>query len=508
MRDLSSVPHFPVAEKLVQAICKKTQNNDPIFFRVLVAYHLTKIASMMRTNIGTPDRGIIPVNMYAINLGNSGLGKGYATNLMEDQVTHKFRRKFLEETFPAISEAHLHKLAARKSLKQNTNQDEEEEKIQKEFRDLGPLLFSFDSATTAAVKQARHKLLMANAGSMCFECDEIGSNLLGQMDVLTTFLELFDMGKIKQKLVKHTKDNMRNEDIDGKTPTNMLLYGTPSKLLNGAKTEEEFISLLDTGYARRCFFGLSRKLNSGPTLTPAEVMAILTDPADDIMMAEVAKELQALADPVNFNRKIRVPDDVGLVLMEYRIACDQLAQKMPEHKEIQKAELQHRHSKALKLAGTYAFIAGSAEISEEILLQAIKLAEESGEAFNQILNREKPYEKLAKYIASEGRELTHVDLTEDLPFYKGTDANKRTLLDMATAYGYRNNIIIKRHYYEGIEFLKGESLEKTNLNKLTVSYSTQLADNYKNDIAKWDDLHKLTQAQGFHWVNHHLLPNK
>ncbi len=36
------------------------------------------------------------------------------------------------------------------------------------------------------------------------EIDEIGSNLLGQMDVLTTFLELYDVGKVKQKLIKNT----------------------------------------------------------------------------------------------------------------------------------------------------------------------------------------------------------------------------------------------------------------------------------------------------------------
>jgi hypothetical protein len=49
--DLSTVPHNPVAESLVQIICQKTQNTAPLFYRILVAYYLTKVASMMRCKI-------------------------------------------------------------------------------------------------------------------------------------------------------------------------------------------------------------------------------------------------------------------------------------------------------------------------------------------------------------------------------------------------------------------------------------------------------------------------
>jgi hypothetical protein len=60
--------------------------------------------------------------------------------------------------------------------------------VTKEYESLGKLAFSFDSGTTAAVKQMRHKLMMADIGAMNFEMDEIGSNLLGNVDVLGTFL--------------------------------------------------------------------------------------------------------------------------------------------------------------------------------------------------------------------------------------------------------------------------------------------------------------------------------
>jgi len=106
----------------------------------------------------------------------------------------------------------------------------------------------------------RQKLLLANAGSMCLEIDEISSNFAGNAEVLTTYLELYDKGLIKQKLTKNTKENKRYEEIWGKTPTNLMLFGTPVKLLDGSKVEEDFKEMLEIGYARRFLIGYSNKV--------------------------------------------------------------------------------------------------------------------------------------------------------------------------------------------------------------------------------------------------------
>ena len=74
MKELSTVEHFKPSENLVQVLQSKTQNEDKTFFRILVAYHFTKLASMMRCSIATHDRGEIPVSLYAINLAQSGFG--------------------------------------------------------------------------------------------------------------------------------------------------------------------------------------------------------------------------------------------------------------------------------------------------------------------------------------------------------------------------------------------------------------------------------------------------
>lgn len=505
LKDLSTVSYHPTSEKLTGILCQKTQNKNPLFFRVLVGYYFSKVASMMRCSIDTPDRGVIPVNMYALNLAVSGSGKGHSTNIMEEQVINQFRERFTEETFVEIAEKNLARLAIRRALKKNVDEEEELQRVKKEFEDLGNLAFSFDSGTTAAVKQMRQKLLMANAGSMNLEIDEIGSNLLGNIEVLNTFLELFDVGKIKQKLTKNTAENRRHEEIDGRTPTNLLLFGTPSKLLNGGKIEEEFYSMLETGYARRCIFGYSKGITRQTKLTPQELYDIATDTSTEQYINDLSARLALLADPSNFDIKLQMSKDVALTSIAYKLSCEEQAEQLAEHEEIRKAELSHRYFKALKLAGAYAFIDGALEITEDHLYAAIKLVEDSGEAFNNLLTRDRNYVKLAKYIVSVGREVTHVDLVEDLPFYKGSQSQKQEMMSLAIAYGYKNNIIIKKHFENGIEFLSGESLQETNIDKLILSYSQDITSGYRSEYVKFSDLHKLTQQPNYHWVNHSLI---
>ena len=83
--DLSTVPHHPVVEDIVDVLCNKTQNIDRGFFRAEVAYFLAKMASCMRATIVTKDRGEIPVNLYVLALATSGFGKGHSVNIVEDQ---------------------------------------------------------------------------------------------------------------------------------------------------------------------------------------------------------------------------------------------------------------------------------------------------------------------------------------------------------------------------------------------------------------------------------------
>lgn len=74
MKPVSDMKYHALSENLVNVLCNQTQNFNPKIFRLMLAYYLSKVASMMRCNVQTLDRGPIPVNTYVIALGSSGFG--------------------------------------------------------------------------------------------------------------------------------------------------------------------------------------------------------------------------------------------------------------------------------------------------------------------------------------------------------------------------------------------------------------------------------------------------
>jgi hypothetical protein len=217
--------------------------------------------------------------------------------------------------------------------------------------------------------------------------------------------------------------------------------------------------------------------------------------------------LASLADIDKFNWTIDVDDEIGKKLVYYQVHCERRSRAMPEHEEIRKAEMEHRYYKALKLAGVYAFIDEAISMTEDHLYAAIKLVEESGEAFQSLLSREAPYMKLARYMASVGREVTHADLLEALPFYKGSAQARGELMTMATAWGYRQHIMVKKSFLDGIEFFSGETLRETSLDQIRISYSDHFAYNYEGEEVPFFEMHRLTQADDMHWANHWFTDN-
>ena len=506
MEDLDAVKHYHKVEKLVEYIINKTQSNNPLFFRIVASFYMAQMASMMRCSIKTHERGVIPVNMYAIALSNSGTGKGYSTNIIEDQIINIFKKKFITETFPLCSEINIANLAIEKAKVEKIDPDDAMVIIKKNFDALGPLPYSFDSATVPAIKQFRNKLLMANIGSMNLIIDEIGSNIFNNVDLFGTFLELYDVGKVKNKLLKNTSEYKREEDIDGRTPANMLLFGTPVKLLDGYKTEEEFYSMLSTGYARRCLFGFTDNKVNLTYLTPEELYDKLTTESLSEFVYKLSEELGVLASIDNANKIISMSKAVALIFLEYKLECEKIANNYSDYADLIKTELNHRYYKALKLAGAYTFVEGADNISEDIAYSAIKLTEESGKAFSKLLSRERNYCKLAKYIASVDKEMTQVDIIEDLPFFNASESKRRELMNLAIAYGYKNNIIIKRNISDGVEFFSGEMLQSTDLDALIISTSNELEGEYISNVISFNDLKQLVTTNCY--ISNHYFKNK
>lgn len=297
----------------------------------------------------------------------------------------------------------------------------------------------------------REKLLLASAGSMNLELDEVGSNMSANVDVLNTFLELYDIGMVKQKLIKNTAENIRSEELPGNTPTNLMMFGTPTKLLDGGRTEEEFKQFLETGYARRLLFGYTVDSHRTKYASAEERYAQMID-------LNLAASIQTIQNTFTnfakrpFNPVLQISKENSVHLIKYQMKCEDTADNFKDHQTIHKAEMIHRYYKALKLAGAYAFADNSIDITEEHLNYAISVVEDSGEAFHTLMRKQTPYERLAHYLSDCDNEVTQHELIEELPFYRGSESQRKDLMTLAQSFGYKNNIIIKQRSIDNIEF--------------------------------------------------------
>lgn len=507
LEEMMQQPYNPLQEEITEILMDKTLNALPHFFRVMTAYHFCKMASMMRVQVSAQDLGKVPINLYAINLMPSGAGKGYSTSILEDELMGGFKHKFLEESYPTIIEMSLAKMAIKRaSKKQDTSEEEELEILKKEFAASGEFYYSYDSATTAAVKQFRHQLLMAEAGAINLEMDEIGSNISKNEEIFGVFLDLYDKGKTKNKLVKNTAENKRLKDVEGYTPANVVLYGEPGKVLDGGKTQELLISLLDTGYARRCLFGYNPTVDKPVHDDAEKLFDKLIQHGTSQKVTQLYAHFESLAGIANHKREIIVTRPVSIALLEYKLNCEKRAAEKAEHEFSLKAEISHRYWKALKIAGSFAFVEDSPEVTLAHLYAAIHLVEDSGEHFYRILHQERNFQRLARFITSQPtKQFTHADLVHDLTYYPSTEGGRREILALATAFAYTNNAVIRRQYVNGIELMSGEALQKTNVDELIVSASQNLSDGYVPKVTTFDKLALFTQKLNWNVCSHHFI---
>jgi len=495
----------PIIREICTVLLHQTENTNASFFKAELAYFLCKTASLMGVTLHTKDKGSIPVNGYVVALANSGFGKGHSINILEQQVFHRFNTVWLEELMPAIAEKNMKALAKQRFRQQHGDRPLEdfEALLYREYEDCGQYNITFDSATPAAVKQLRHKLLLAQCGSINFQQDEMGSYLQYSNDLLTLFLELYDQGMVKPKLIKNTRENVRTKEIAGKTLTNMLLFGTPHKLFDGGTNEDAFFQLLEIGHARRCFFGWGEsQSNEIFSQTAQEIYQNRISSKDRDVLRYWSDQLCSLVNEENHGMVIDVPDSLGIEITDYRLQCNMQAAKIPGHRELERAELSHRYFKAMKLAGALAFINKTPSLTHETWNYARQLTEDSGKAYLRILHREKNHVRLAKYLRDCGEATTHVDLMEALPFYKGSMVVRQEMMLLASSWGYKNHVLIRRNVVDGVELFSASSLEQTNLEALTVSYSTHLAQDYESATFPFSQISKLTTTKGIHWCNH------
>lgn len=495
----------PLSEEMVDIICTKVQNYDKAFFRVEVAYYLAKLASNMHVRVRTATNNLMPVNAFALAFADSGYGKNYSQNIIEEQMMGMFEDTFCNVIYPEFAKKAISKKARIIAKRTGLSELEVDADLQRDFAEMGEFLYGFPEGTSPALKQLCKAITFASVGAASLEMDEIGYNITANQEVMATLLELYDVGKTKEKLTKVTKDSKRAKSMKGVTPANVFAFGTPTTAFDGGRTEATIRGLLKAGYGRRCFFAYGDiDVKHAMEVDSDDVFVQLTDVSLNKSIDAINAKLGALASIDLVGTEMFIDKDAERFRLKYNQHCHERAVKISEYRPIERAEMMHRVAKATKLAGAYAFVDGASEITVEHLEYAIALTECSGESLKRIMNQPKAHVRLANFLCDYGSPVTEADLVEYLPFYTGSVAAKRDLITLATAYGHRNAMAIKSFEESGVIMWQGETLEPTNINELIISSSKEMADNYSSKLASIKDLAEFCKREDANFCNHHF----
>lgn len=499
-------PH-PLSELLTKTLASRASTEELSFFRVIVAYYLANMASTLGTTVEGELQNKVPSNVYALALAPSGFGKGTSIGVMEREVFHLFREDFMNLILPDLEEKAPIRLAeeAFKYVRNGSTMADLEARFKEQSNVAGNYVYSFDEATVPAIKQLRTKIQLLGVGSLNLEVDELGSNIQKSAEALKTYLELYDTGQIKTKLTKNTKENVRGTVFTSPSPANLLMFGTPSSLLNSGKEEETFMQFLEAGYARRCLFAYQQEaVQSSEDVSIDSLYNTLKERRSDDKLQEVAEYLRSFADPIYLNRSIYIPPAVGKVILKYKLYCQDRASSFKTFQTIHTHEVQHRHFKATKLASVYTFLDKRCEMTVKDFERAVFLVEESGKALHKILKRDKPAVIICKFIEEMGTSVTVSDLTDHLPFYKTAGSQVRSdLVKEAKAWGFTNNIVIQEYLVNGITFYKGERLNENSLSQIRLSVSQDMTYKFTNIVRDFSQLGKVFKSD-WNWCSHHL----
>lgn len=495
----------PLSEQMVNLVCTKVQNQDKAFFRVEVAYYLAKLASNMHVSVRTGTNNIMPVNVFAMAYADSGYGKNFSQNIIEEQMMGTFEEIFTEELYPQQAKLSIAKKAHVIAVRAGLDEFEVEASLTKDFEEMGEFLYGFPEGTSPALKQLCKSITYAGIGAASLEMDEIGYNITANQDMLTTLLELYDVGKTKDKLTKVTKEAKRGKSIKGFTPANVFAFGTPLTAFDGGKTEECIQGLLKAGYGRRCFFAYGDvAAKFAMAVDSDEVYAQLADITLSEEIEAIDTQLAELAKPNYVGTEVFIGTKAERFRLKYNQYCHERAVLISEYRPVERAEMMHRVAKVTKLAGAYAFIDQSLEVTVDHIEYAIALAEISGASLKRILNQPKAHVRLANFLCDFGSAVTEADLVEYLPFYSGSVSSKKDLITLAIAYGHRNAMAITAFEESGVAMWKGETLVPTVLSELILSTSYDIADDYSSVYGSIESIAKYVTEHDANFCNHHF----
>ena len=246
--------------------------------------------------------------------------------------------------------------------------------------------------------------------------DEISTELASNADMIPNIklvAQLFDVGDMKSKPLKDS--NNQSEEVVG-MGMNALFIGSEHGILEDEsvlrKFETEFISKL----ARRSFFVYPKFIETDEKVESIEALLKSVEDKKEIGY-EVNNEINRIARSIAQNslendfNNLKLSEDCSNLYTLYSIYCEEIT---PSDVEAVALEQQHRHWKALKLAGVYAVFNGHSFVEKSDLIEAIYVVELTGKDIGMFVEKANrlPYEIMLSHYQEGGNQLTVHDMVK------------------------------------------------------------------------------------------------
>jgi len=280
------------------------------------------------------ENNLIPMNMIAFILAHSGSKKTSSVSKLE---------KVIQPGLDVIN------------ITRQIRMEEKCRRLDIPVPKMNPL--SNALATEAGMIKRLNEFKEEGVGLPSMFVDEIATELAVNTDMVPNIklvAQLFDEGNMKSKPLKDSEN--QSQEVVGMGMT-ALFIGSEYGILEDTSILEKFNLEFISKLSRRCFFVY-------PEFQETDTNA---ESIDDLL----SRISMALKDK---DINLRELDDDTLRTYEiYKIYCEELAKEIPS--EQINLEQQHRHWKALKLAGVYSIFNLHNSITLQDLKEAIYVAE-------------------------------------------------------------------------------------------------------------------------------------
>lgn len=246
--------------------------------------------------------------------------------------------------------------------------------------------------------------------------DEISTELASNADMIPNIklvAQLFDVGDMKSKPLKDS--NNQSDEVHG-MGMSALFIGSEHGILEDdsvlKKFETEFISKL----ARRSFFVYPKFVENEEKINSIEELLSKKKKEKDIgyelngEINRISKEIAERSIQLDFNY-LKLSEECSNLYTIYSVYCEEIT---PNDVEAVALEQQHRHWKALKLAGVYAVFNGHSFVEKSDLIEAIYVAELTGKDIGTFVEKANrlPYEIMLSHYQEGGEPLTVHDMVK------------------------------------------------------------------------------------------------